>query len=58
MYDKHELIQEEEGVRIINTTYVTGPLAFIWVKLVAKKIAQSIPAQNEAFINYLRKQHG
>lgn len=54
MYDAHELEETPEGLRIINTITVKGPLSFIWVHLVAKKVAASIPAQTEALVNFAR----
>jgi len=51
MYDIHELEDTPEGLRIINTISVTGLLSFLWVKLVAKKVAASIPKQMDALVN-------
>lgn len=58
MYDAHELIEESDGVRVKLTTYVTGPLAWLWVLLVAKGVAKSVPEQTENLIRYMRKKHG
>lgn len=50
MYDTHILEETQEGLRITNTIKVTGILSFIWVKLVAKNIAEGIPRQMEALV--------
>jgi len=51
MYDIHELEETPEGLRILNTISVTGLLSFLWVKLVAKKVAASIPQQMDALVS-------
>ena len=48
MYDTHELEDTADGVRISNTIKVTGPLAFLWTKLVAKNVAASAPKEADA----------
>ncbi len=47
MYDKHEFKETPEGLEITNTITVKGLLSFLWVKLVAKKIAESLPSDME-----------
>jgi hypothetical protein len=44
MYDEHLFENTAEGVRITNTIWVTGILSFLWVRLVAQKIANDAPA--------------
>ena len=51
MYDAHELEEMQEGLRITNTITVTGPFSFIWVNLVAKKVANSIPTHMDALVD-------
>jgi len=58
MYDIHELEETNEGLRITNTIKVTGFLSFLWVQLVAKKVAHSAPKEMEALVNLARKGHG
>lgn len=53
MYDAHELEETPKGVRITNTITVTGPLSFLWVRLVAKNVVNSIPKQTDALIKYV-----
>lgn len=56
MYDAHELEETSEGLRIKNRITVTGPLSFIWVHLVAKNVANSIPEQMDALVASARIQ--
>ena len=55
MHDIHLLEEIEGGVKLTNTIYVTGVLSSLWVKLVAKNVAEGIPAQSENLVNYARK---
>ncbi len=57
MYDTHELEEIPEGLRLTNTLWVTGPLKWLWIKLIVKNIADSIPAQTQALVDYVRAQH-
>jgi len=57
MYDIHELEETAEGLRITNTIKVTGLLSFLWVQLVAKKVAASSPEAMEASVNLARAKH-
>lgn len=57
MYDIHELGETEEGLRITNTLKVTGLLSFLWVHLVAKNVANSVPKEMEALVNLARTAH-
>lgn len=56
MYDAHELEETPEGLRITNTITVTGPLSFIWVNLVAKNVANSVPKQMDALVDLASSQ--
>jgi len=57
MYDAHELEETPEGLRIINTITVTGPLGFLWVRLVAKNVANAVPFQMDALVNLAKNTH-
>lgn len=50
MYDSHQLDDTPEGVRITSTITVTGLFQFIWVKLVASKVANSVPKQIDSLV--------
>lgn len=54
MHDDHILEETSDGLRIISTITVTGPLSFIWAKLVAKKVANSVPNQMDALVDAAR----
>jgi hypothetical protein len=43
MYDNHEFKETPNGLKITNTITVKGLLGFLWVKIVAKKIADALP---------------
>ena len=58
MYDRHELEETPEGLRITNTIWVTGILSWLWIKLVANKVAESHPDEINALVNLVSKQHG
>lgn len=58
MYDAHELEETPNGLRITNTITVTGLLRFLWVNLVAKKVAEAVPVQMDALVNLARVDHG
>jgi len=57
MYDTHEMHETEQGLRLIHTLEVTGPFKFLWIKLVAKNVAASIPAQLQALVAQARLNH-
>ena len=43
MYDEHIFEDSAEGLKITNTITVKGLLGFLWVKIVAQKIADALP---------------
>lgn len=45
MTGDHLFEETPDGLRITNTITVTGLLGFLWVKLVAKKIADAMPEE-------------
>lgn len=54
MYDTHELEETPDGLRLSNTLVVTGPLKFLWIKLVAQNVADSVPQEMEALVELAR----
>ena len=54
MYDTHSLEETNDGVLIKNKLVVKGPLTPVWVKLVANKVAESIPTNIDALVNLAR----
>jgi hypothetical protein len=55
MYDTHKMEETREGLRLSNKLVVTGPLKWLWIQLVAKKVADSVPEEMEALVNLLRE---
>lgn len=54
MYDTHSIQETSEGLIISNTMIVTGPLKWLWIKLVAQNVADTIPDETEALVNLAR----
>lgn len=54
MYDTHELDTTPDGVRLTNILTVTGPLKFLWIKLVAQNVADSVPQEMETLVELAR----
>ena len=50
MYGTHEIEEIPQGVKLTTTMKVTGPLGFIWRKLVAENIAKTMPEQTDALV--------
>jgi hypothetical protein len=57
MFDIHELEETPGGLQIKNTIQVTGLLSFLWVQLVAKKVAASAPKETDSLVKLLRVQY-
>lgn len=58
MYDTHAMEEVEDGIKITNTLVVTGPLRWLWVKLVAQNVANSVPEETKALIKLVRQKNG
>lgn len=43
------------GVVLSDTTFVTGPLKWIWIKLVANEVAKSSAQQMDSLVSLARK---
>lgn len=56
MYDTHVLEETSDGLRITNTISVTGLLRYMWINLVAKNVAASIPKQMDALVALAKAQ--
>lgn len=54
MYDTHAMEETDEGLLLSNTLIVTGPLKWIWIKLVAKNVADTVPDELEALVKLVR----
>lgn len=54
MYDTHEMVETKEGLKLTNTLKVTGFLRFLWVKLVAKNVAATVPDEMDALVKLVK----
>lgn len=57
MYDTHAIVNTPKGLELTNTLVVTGPLKWLWIKLVAQNVADSIPRETEALIKRAKDFH-
>lgn len=57
MYDTHALEETADGLKLTNTLVVTGTLKWLWIKLVAQNVAETIPEETEALVALARKSH-
>ncbi len=55
MYDEHLFEQTKAGLKITNTITMKGLLGFLWVKIVAQKIADALPFDMQEQINTASK---
>jgi hypothetical protein len=55
MLDAHEIVDHGDRIEIKNTLTVTGPLGFLWRKLVAEDVAASIEVQTMSMIQQARR---
>lgn len=55
MFDTHALEETAEGLKLTNTLTVTGPLSWLWIKLVAQHVADSVPTEMENLIKLARR---
>ncbi|HEY8016247.1 MAG TPA: hypothetical protein VIE35_10465, partial [Dongiaceae bacterium] len=55
MVSRHELLPAEDGrTRLRHVIQISGPLAWLWDRLVARKIAAGLPRQAERMAAYAR----
>lgn len=50
MYDTHSLEETSNGLKLTNVLIVTGPLKWLWIKLVAQNVADTVPQEMEALV--------
>lgn len=58
MYDTHAMEETPDGLKLTNHMVVTGPLKWLWIKLVAQHVADTIPDETEALVALARQHHG
>lgn len=54
MYDTHSMEETENGIRLSNKLVVTGMLRFLWIMLVAKNVANTVPQEMDALVELAR----
>ena len=57
MYDTHAMEETADGLILTNTLVVTGPLRWLWIKLVAQHIADTVPEEMEALVKCAGGKH-
>jgi len=57
MYDTHAMEETSDGLLLTNKLVVTGPLTWLWVKLVAQNVADTISDENDALVKLARSMH-
>jgi hypothetical protein len=50
MHDTHFVEETEKGLLLTNHLVVTGPLKWLWIKLVAQNVADTVPDEMDALI--------
>lgn len=58
MYDTHTVEETPKGVKFTNILVVTGPLAWVWIVLVARHVANTVPDETESLIKLARQING
>lgn len=58
MSDTHYMEETQDGIKITNTIVVKGPLGWLWIKLVAQHVANSIPEEMDALVKRAWEIHG
>ncbi len=54
MYGSHKIVAESDGLCLVITMTITGPLSWIWRKLVVNDIVAKIPHQTDALVALAR----
>lgn len=54
MYDTHAMEDTVDGLKLTNKLVVTGPLKWLWIILVAKNVANTVPDEMEALVKLAR----
>ncbi|AIL12390.1 hypothetical protein IM40_00820 [Candidatus Paracaedimonas acanthamoebae] len=52
----HEMEATKDGLRLTTTMQISGPLSFIWRKLVVEGIVKTLPDQTEALVALARRE--
>ena len=57
MCDTHAMEETVDGLLLSNTIVVTGPLQWIWIKLVAQHVADTVVDEMDALVELARGIH-
>lgn len=57
MFDTHSLEETSDGLLLTNKLVVTGPLKWLWIKLVAQNVADTVPIEMDALADLARSAH-
>jgi hypothetical protein len=58
MYDTHSMEETSEGLKLTNKLVVTGPLSWLWIKLVAQNVANSASVEMDSLAKLARGING
>ncbi len=50
MFDTHIIDEKENGILLTNKLIVTGTLKWLWIKVVANHVANSVPEEMNALV--------
>jgi len=56
MYDTHAMEETPEGLLISHEMIVTGPLKWLWIKLVAQNVFNDVPKEMDALVDLAKRQ--
>ena len=54
MYDTHTVEETSDGLKLTNKLIVIGPLKWLWIKLVAQNVADTVPEEMEKLVRISR----
>lgn len=54
MYDTHAMEETVDGLKLTNKLVMTGPLKWLWIKLVAQNVADTVPKEMESLVQLAR----
>ena len=55
LYGTHHMEKENDGLKLTTTIKITGPLAWLWRKIVGEEIVKTLPEQTAKIIELARK---
>ena len=57
MYNTNSIEVKDNGVLLSNKIVVTGPLRWLWIKLVAKNVADTVPNEVDSLVQLCYKKN-